>query len=220
MRTLVVAPHADDEILGVGGTMLRRKSEGGEIFWLIVSSPSEASGWGKAVVDKRKDEISQVSSLLDVSGKYELGFEPARLDAVPIAELAKKISDVFSDVKPDEVFLPHEKDVHTDHEVVFRAGASCTKWFRQPSIKRVLTYETLSETDFGIGSDYPFRPNYYVDIAEFLERKLQAMAIYSSEIAPLPFPRSIEALRSLAILRGATSGFMAAEAFQLLRELY
>ena len=60
----------------------------------------------------------------------------------------------------------------------------------------------------------------FVDINEFLERKLEIMAVYKSELSDFPFPRSIEAIRALAALRGSTAGFMAAEAFQLLRERY
>jgi len=108
--------------------------------------------------------------------------------------------------------------VHTDHRAVFDAAAACTKWFRYPSVKRVLAYETLSETDFGLGTELGFRPNVFVDISPFLERKLQAMDIYASEIAPFPFPRSQDALRALARVHGTSSGYHAAEAFQLLRE--
>ena len=62
------------------------------------------------------------------------------------------------------------------------------------------------------------KPNYFVDISDFLERKLEVLAVYQSELGPFPFPRSIEAMQAIATLRGANSGFMAAEAFQLLRE--
>ena len=129
------------------------------------------------------------------------------------------ISDVFKIFEPEEVFVPHPSDVHTDHRIVFDAAASCTKWFRYPSVKRVLAYETLSETDFGLcADDQGFRPNVFIDIEPFLDGKLQAMDIYASEVGVFPFPRSHEAIRALATLRGAASGFKAAEAFQLLRE--
>lgn len=95
-----------------------------------------------------------------------------------------------------------------------------TKWFRYPSVKRILAYETLSETDFGLGTDLGFRPNIFINIENYLEDKLRAMDIYASELGRFPFPRSDEAIRALATLRGAASGFQAAEAFELLRERY
>jgi hypothetical protein len=83
----------------------------------------------------------------------------------------------------------------------------------------VFAYETLSETDFSIDPDAKgFRPNVYINIADYLETKIEIAKIYASELAPFPFPRSEEALRSLAQVRGAAAGFQAAEAFMLLKE--
>jgi N-acetylglucosamine malate deacetylase 1 len=133
-------------------------------------------------------------------------------------DLVGSISDVFKTFEPEEVFLPHPADIHTDHRVVFRAVSSCTKWFRYPSVRRVLAYETLSETDFGLGTDQAFRPVVYVDISNFLTKKLEAIDLYASEVGEFPFPRSHQAIRALATLRGAASGYKSAEAFELLRE--
>ena len=114
--------------------------------------------------------------------------------------------------------IPHRGDVHTDHQVVFDAVGACCKWFRYPSVKRVLAYETLSETEFGLNPQAGFQPNMFVDISLFMERKLELLKIYQSELGEFPFPRSITAVRALAQYRGATSGFEGAEAFMLLRE--
>jgi hypothetical protein len=46
----------------------------------------------------------------------------------------------------------------------------------------------------------------------------QIDAVYRPELGVFPFPRSIEAMRALAMMRGAASGFAAAEAFEMLRE--
>ena len=45
MRTLVVAPHPDDELLGCGGTLLRRVAEGGTLAWLLMTAMKEENGW-------------------------------------------------------------------------------------------------------------------------------------------------------------------------------
>ena len=81
-----------------------------------------------------------------------------------------------------------------------------------------MSYETLSETDFGLGAGQGFRPNVFVDIEPYLTDKLRAMDIYASELGEFPFPRSHEAILALATLRGAASGFKAAEAFELVYE--
>jgi LmbE family N-acetylglucosaminyl deacetylase len=125
---------------------------------------------------------------------------------------------LFKAFKPERVFLPHRSDVHSDRRVVFDAGAACAKWFRYPSVRRLLSYEIILETDFCLDMRAPFQPSSFVEVGRYPERKLEILATYESEVAPFPFPRSIEAVRPLAAVRGAASGFAAAEAFQLLRE--
>jgi LmbE family N-acetylglucosaminyl deacetylase len=218
MKTIIVAPHPDDESLGAAGTLLRRKSEGGEIAWLIATSISTKTGWSAEKVDSRKREIAEVATHLGFDKVYQLDFPATMLDRVPMGDLVAAVSSTFSDFQPNEVLLPHLSDVHTDHQVMFKAVVSCTKWFRYPSINRVMAYETPSETDFSIGGVDQFRPNVFVDISPFLESKLHAMSIYASELGEFPFPRSHEVIRALASLRGSASGFRAAEAFELLKE--
>jgi len=216
-RTLVVAPHPDDEILGCGGTLLRRKAEGVEIAWLIVTGISEQAGWSKDKVQQRNKIISKVAQIIDFNHVYDLRLAPAQLDTLPMDNLIKKISSVFHTFQPNEVFIPHVSDVHTDHRVVFDAIAACTKWFRYPFVQHVLAYETLSETEFSLNPDSNFRANYFVNIAAYLEKKMEVMLLYEAELDVYPFPRSLEAIRALAILRGSASGYTAAEAFQMLR---
>lgn len=217
-RTIVVAPHPDDEILGAGGTLLRRKAEGAEVAWLIMTRISIESGWTERQVAQREDEIKRIAEVFRFDHVYRCGFAPSQLDRAPMGDLVARIGEVFKAFQPGEVFIPHPSDAHTDHRIVFTAATACTKWFRYPSIARVLAYETVSETDFGLGQETPFRPTVFVDIEPFLETKLDAMEVYNSEVGAFPFPRNRDTLRALAALRGAASGFRAAEAFELLRE--
>jgi LmbE family N-acetylglucosaminyl deacetylase len=218
MTIVVVAPHPDDEVLGVGGTILRRVSEGHEVVWLIVTKISEEGGWSKKKIESRSLEIKHIAEFLGVSEVVHLGFEATTLDSVPMSELVSKFGATFNNIQPEEIFIPHPSDVHTEHGIVFRAAVSCTKWFRYPSIKRVLAYETLSETNFGLDPSQNFRPNVYINISDYIEEKQQAMAIYGSELGVFPFPRSLETIKSLASLRGSSSGYQSAEAFELLLE--
>ncbi len=218
MKTLVVAPHPDDEVLGVGGTLLRRKGEGVETAWLVVTGISAEFGWTPEQVQSRKIEIEKNTETFGFESVFELGFPTTKLDTIPMGELISKISDCFNFFQPEEIFVPHPSDVHTDHRIVFDAVASCTKWFRYSFIQRILAYETLSETDFSLGVAKPFNPNFFIDITPHLKNKIDAMSVYTSELGSFPFPRSNEAIRAQATLRGAQSGFVAAEAFELLRE--
>jgi len=217
-KVLVVAPHPDDETLGCGGTLLRRKAEGAELAWLIVTEMNEQDGWPAARIQHRDEEIARVAALIGFDQTFNLHLPAAKLDKLPMGELVAAFSSVFKSFEPEEVLVPHRGDVHSDHRITFDAVAACAKWFRHPSVRRVLAYETVSETEFGLSGETTFQPNFFVDIGGYLERKLEIMAVYQSELGSFPFPRSMEAIRALATWRGATSGFLAAEAFQLLRE--
>jgi LmbE family N-acetylglucosaminyl deacetylase len=219
LKSLVVAPHPDDEVLGVGGTLLRRKAEGADLGWLIMTRISVEAGWSSEMVLKRQQEIMQITELFGFDSVFELGYTTAQLDQIPMSELVNAVSGVIESFTPNEIFVPHSSDIHSDHRVTFDAVASSTKWFRSPSIKRVLAYETISETDFGLGANRGFQPNVFMNIEGHLEGKLRAMSIYSSEVGEFPFPRSNQAISAQAILRGASSGFKEAEAFELLREI-
>lgn len=217
MKCMVIAPHPDDELLGVGGTILRRKSEGADVAWMIVTEISEGEGWPTEQVVRRSDEIQRAAQFFGFSEVFHLRFPAAKLDQVSMGSLVQGMSDVFRSYAPEEVFVPHRSDVHTDHRIVFDAATSCSKWFRYPSVRKFLAYETLSESDFGLAPTSAFHPNYFVDISDYLEQKIGATKIYKSEFDDFPFPRSCTAIESLARVRGAASGFRAAEAFELLR---
>ncbi|WP_419875558.1 PIG-L deacetylase family protein [Candidatus Pristimantibacillus sp. PTI5] len=216
---IVVAPHPDDETLGCGGTLLRHLKNGDEIHWLIITHIHEKDGFSSERIKEREKEIEEVTAMYKFSSVHHLKFPTAQLDALPLGKIVSAIGNVFKEVQPKTLYIPYRGDVHSDHSVVFDATVACTKWFRYPSIHRVLVYETLSETDFGINPDNNgFLPNVFVNIQDDLDKKLEIMNVFSSELGEFPFPRSQKAMQSLAYLRGVAAGFEAAEAFMLLRE--
>lgn len=217
-RVLVVAPHPDDETLGCAGTLLAMKDKGYDVYWLIVTSMTNGKKFSKARIAKREHEINSVNKMFGFKEYINMHFPTAEMDQVSDGYLIERLSEVYKDVKPNIIFIPNGTDVHTDHQIIFRACISCSKWFRYKFIEKVLVYETVSETNFNIAQNVlPFRPNIYVDIEEYLDKKVEIMKIYESELKAFPFPRSEKAIRSLAYIRGSESGFHAAEAFELLR---
>jgi len=216
-KVLVVAPHPDDETLGCGGTLLRLAEQGAGLAWLIVTGMS--SDYSETQRRERADSIERVAKAYDFEKVFQLDFPAAGLDVIPMSEMVKSIGNVFADYRPAWLLLPHRGDVHSDHRRVFEACAACSKWFRYPDIKRVMSYETLSETDAALpGEGSGLQPNVFFDISGHLARKLEIMALYTAECGEFPFPRSAEALTAQARLRGAQCGYSAAEAFMLLKE--
>lgn len=219
-KVLVIAPHPDDETLGCGGTLLKHKASGDKIHWLIVTGIDEEAGYSAKRISTRSQEIKTVSTMYGFDSVVNLNLPTTRLDIIPMHQLVEMIGDAILKIMPEILYVPFSGDVHTDHQVVFQAVAACSKWFRFGSIKRILAYETLSETDFAISPESnAFAPNVFVDINECLQEKLQIMQIYKSEMGLFPFPRSEKAIIALSQIRGAAAGCEAAEAFMLLKEI-
>lgn len=216
-KVIIVTPHPDDETLGCGGTIMRHIKNGDEVHWLIITKMGKQFSEDKKSV--RAKEIKDVSTLYGFSSVIQLDFEAAQLDSLPLSRIVSEIGEVFSRLEPNIVYIPYPGDIHSDHEIVFNAATSCSKWFRYPSIEKLLIYETLSETDFTINPDHNgFRPNVFINIEPYLEKKIDILKLYKSEVHSFPFPRSEKAIRSLAYVRGAAGGYGAAEAFMLLKE--
>lgn len=217
-KILVVAPHPDDETLGAGGTLLRMKAEGSEIHWLIMTTADGLAGFSDEFRQARKQQIEEVSRLYRFDSVSQMAFVATRLDQYPLGDVIQEVSGVVKTIKPDLVLIPSEVDIHSDHQITYQAALSATKWFRYPSVRRVMTYETLSETEYGAKFQNGFFPHCFVDIGDYLNQKIQILNLYASEVSEFPFPRSEEAVRSLARLRGSASGVMAAESFQIIKE--
>lgn len=85
-------------------------------------------------------------------------------------------------------------------------------------MKLVAAYETISETHWNAPHIEPaFIPTLCVDISEVMGLKMEAIRCFESQLHAFPGPRSIEALRALALFRGSQAGFGYGEAFHVIR---
>ena len=219
MRNIVViSAHPDDEILGVGGTLLKHKKNGDKIYWLITTNIFENQGFSKERIISRQKEIKKISEALSVEKVFMLNYPTMSLSTSTLIEMVPKISKIFIEIEPEIVYCLNRSDAHSDHRITFDAVMACTKSFRYPFIKQVLMYECISETEFAPQlPEKVFIPNYFVDISSFLEEKMNLMKIYESELGNHPFPRSLKNIEALATFRGASVGVEYAEAFQLIK---
>ncbi len=216
MNVLVVSPHPDDETLGAGGTILRLKEEGNKIFWLNITGMTKGGIFSEEMQERRKEQLKNIEDFYKFEGTYNLNLPTAQLDSYNTSDAIDKIREVFTKVQPEMLILPDYNDAHSDHKKVFEWCYSCSKVFRFPYIKKIMTMEIVSETDFG-KPENPFIPNFYVDITEYLEEKINALNIYDTELGEPPFPRSIEHVKALATVRGAAAGVKYAEAFRMIK---
>ena len=220
MRVTVISPHPDDETLGCGGTLLKHKESGDQLDWIIVTR-AHSPQWDTATLDRKESEITSVAKAYGFDQVVRLGFPTMQLDTLPLGNLISSIADAVEKTTPDQLYLTHSGDIHSDHRLVFDATMSALKAFnRNTSVTRLLSFETLSSTEAApANASRAFVPNVFSDVTAFIDRKLEIMSLYETELQPFPLPRSLESIRALARFRGATVGLEYAEAFMLIREL-
>ncbi|NLX12927.1 MAG: PIG-L family deacetylase [Phycisphaerales bacterium] len=221
MKTLIISPHPDDEVLGCGGTIRRLVKQGGHVVVAIVTKGTPL--YPAAQVRTVRAEARKAAKRLGVAELLFMNLPVTTLHLMP----EHKINRVFDrlinrQVMPDTIFLPFPGDRHEDHRQVFEAAMVALRCDgRRRAVQRVYCYETVSETHWAApGLEPAFEPTTYADISDTLSDKLAAMQCYRSQLAAGIPARSIEAIEALARFRGSVVGLPAAEAFHLVRELW
>lgn len=218
MKVLVFAPHRDDEILGAGGTILKRKAAGDHVTVCIVTA--REGEILKACTQRIHEEMKQSHIFLGVDQYIGFPFGANKLETINRLDFNKAFDDAVREVQPDEVYLPFWGDMQKDHQMTVDGAMVALRSKSNYAPKRIYAYETLSETGINIPTvNNAFIPTVYEDISDYLEGKLAAMSFYQSQLHPFPDLRSIETVKNLAKLRGATVNVRAAEAFMLIREI-
>lgn len=219
MNILVVSPHPDDETLGAGGTICRFIDEGHNVYWLNVTSIENNKNFTREIIERRKQQLVKIQEFYGFDKVYHLNFPTTKLEEIDSSEAIGRIAEIVKIVEPQVLILPDYNDAHSDHKRVFDWCHACAKTFRYPFVKQIMTMEILSETDFG-RPDNPFIPNFFIDISKYMDKKIEAMKIYDTELGEFPFPRSIKNMEALATLRGAMCGTQYAEGFRLIKMIY
>jgi len=166
---------------------------------------------------------AEAARAMEILGVGDLVFEnlpAACLDDIPAHLINKVVSDVIERVRPDELYIPYMHDLHRDHLAISYAALVHSRAYleRAKGMKLVAMYETPTETHLFPSSLYPpFSPNMWIDITDTLDAKVDAWSYYRSQHHTGSTPRSPEAIRALAVMRGAEIGVEAAEGFLILR---
>lgn len=213
-KVLVIAPHADDEVLGCGGLIARRAQEGSHIDVVVVAVGglrhrhlSQA-----ASAEERQEELHSAAEILGVKTTTVLyrGMD-MRMDTVPQVDIVTSL-DAILDQNYDEVYFPYPSYNH-DHQEVYRACYAALRMTGDRKHPRLIAMYEYPE----IGWNYTAVPGgkMYVDITDTLEIKIKALQAYKSQLRLFPHPCSPEAVRTFATMRGIESGNGAAELFYL-----
>lgn len=213
MKILVFAPHNDDEVLGVGGTIAKHVAKGDKVYVCGVTV-----GKNKERANNIKEEALEAHKILGVSDTIFLDLPVIGLSNMPTKELNQAMHDTVNKIEPDIAYIPHKGDMHLDHKMVAESAMVALRPVNSPQLKAIYAYETLSETEWNIPSvDNAFIPNVWCDITDTIDKKLEAMKCYKSQLLDFPHPRSLKAIRALSEFRGSTVCVNNAESFMLVR---
>jgi len=208
MEVVVYVSHVDDDVLGAGGLIPQLVEKEHDVK--IVYATDGLLHPPKQVDNRPKAERSATILGVDPSEVYFLGFPNQRFDGDPLIELNRGFEGL--DLKPDLLITNAETDVNQDHRHVFESALIVGR-----SIDRqvgIMTCEVQGSSEW---NSEPFNPNFYVDISETIERKIDAMEEIDTELEDWPHPRSRRGIEVKARQRGMEVGVDYAEAFRIIR---
>ncbi|MDC0169156.1 PIG-L family deacetylase [Candidatus Nitrosopelagicus sp.] len=218
-RLLVIAPHSDDEVLGCGGLISKIKKAGGKVYVLIFNLGFEKDDT-KESQEKRKKEVQDAMNLLNVDDFHLVHDTPDNnrdLDAKPLHSLIEIIESSspvsLEKIEPTMVAIPTIFSHHQDHVHVHNACIAALRPISTPVSDIVLSYEAPEHSRWSAAG--VFEPNFFVEIDDVIDQKIQAFSKYKSQIRP--GGRDADSIRNQAKYRGQEVGKNLCEAFYVHR---
>ena len=208
MTILFIFAHPDDEAYGPAGT-IAKIAERNQTYILCLCKGDRPGT--EYVWQHRSDSFRQSCQLLGATPILK-DFSDCKLE---YDSTLKAIEQTIEEIKPTIVYTHNIADVHKDHRLV----AECCLVACRPKptgyVNELYFCEMPASSDWAFGQHGNYMPNVYIDTTDYMDKKMSALALYSSELYAFPDARSAGAVETLATYRGYQSGFQRAEAFQL-----
>ena len=120
---LVFAPHPDDETLGCGGTIIRKREigESVQVVFMTDGSGSHRKFMPAAALSQRRQQEARaaVQTLgVEAAAVSFVGFEDGQLEQRAEA-VRDRIRTILTEHSPDEVYVTHPKEPHPDHAALY-----------------------------------------------------------------------------------------------------
>lgn len=217
-KILVVAAHADDEALGCGGTIARHVAEGDHVCVVFMADGvASRAQVDQAELQRRNQARDAALDIQGVTHWHALDFPDNRMDSVPLLDVVQALEPIIEQVQPVRVYTHHNGDLNVDHRITHQAVMTACRPVPGSSVREILAFEVMSSTEWATPVVAPFVPNVFVDISDYLPKKLEALTAYDMEMRPAPHSRSVAHIEALALHRGNCVGLDAAEAFEMVR---
>lgn len=219
MKTLIIAAHPDDEVLGCGGLIINSVKRGDEVV-LSVLTDGSGTRYKKKMAGVLRSNAMKCARMLGISKVIFKDLPNQLLDTVPVTKVIKEIENIIKETGPDIVYTHDKGDLNRDHAVVYEATLVAARPLPGIKIKKLFTYFVPSSSEYNdVDEKDAYIPNVFVDISGSIDKKIRAFACYKSESRAYPHPRSFKALKIYAQKWGIQTGIEYAEAFRLIREI-
>ena len=221
-KLLIIAAHPDDEILGCGATVAKMIDQGWEAKSVILGQGMVSRGVEdeERALKQLREDARRANHELGIADVAFYDFPDNAFDRVPLLEIIKVVEKEVSNYKPDIIFTHFGGDLNIDHRRTFEAVLTATR--PQPSFFNPTIYSFFipSSTDWVDGFILKsFMPNIYFDVEGYIEKKLNALKCYTTEMRNYPHSRSIESLRIFSKYWGNRVGLNYVEPFILVRKI-
>jgi N-acetylglucosamine malate deacetylase 1 len=216
---LVIVAHPDDEVLGCGGTIARHSNNGDKVHVICMTNGVSSRNSSTKEIQNRQNAAQNAANILGVLSIKFLDFPDNKMDSVPLLDIVQKIESATKDMNTRVIYTHHIGDLNVDHQITHKAVMTAFRPTPLSSVKEIYTFEIMSSTDWNFSAKNTFKPNYFIEISNYIDLKLSALNAYNMELRNTPHSRSISNIESLAKFRGNTVGVDMAEAFMVLRKL-
>jgi LmbE family N-acetylglucosaminyl deacetylase len=217
-KTLIIAPHLDDETIAIGGTIKRLTDLKLDIQIIIIGGHLPPLYINKKNYKITKKESIKALKILGSKKIYYLDLPAREYHKDHYQIMNEKIYEIINKLNPKTVFIPFP-DRHIDHRTVFDCAMVNTRPNKKNHPKIILAYETLSETHWNAPYIEPnFVPDFFINIDKTIKTKIKALKCYKSQILNNQ-SRSADSVIALAKFRGSQNGCKYAEAFKLIRAI-
>lgn len=218
-KILIMVAHADDEIIGCGGTISKLKKNN-EIMCAFYSDgeSSRTKSNNKKILSRKKNAI-EASSYLNINKPIFLNYKDNQLDNYSLLSIIKKTEKIIFDYKPDIIFTHFYDDLNIDHQIVSKAVITASRPVLKKNLEKIYMMEIMSSTNLNLNPKKSFLPNTYINITDNIEDKKYCLNIYKKEMMKYPNIRSINSIINLNAHRGAEISKKYAESFILIRDI-
>lgn len=220
-RVLVIVAHSDDESFGCGGLIKKLSLKKNTVKVIsFTDGISARKNKKKGEIEERKKSSINASKILGFKWLAQYNYPDNELDKINLLQIIQKIEEHKKKFKPHIVVTHNFSDLNIDHRKI--AEGTLTAFRPEPNeiLEKFLTFEIPSATDFRVLKNKKnFIPNYFVNIKNVINYKLDAIKCYRKEIKKYPHSRSIGGIKNLNKIRGNQAGLKYAEAFEIIRKI-